>query len=47
MIDLYLDGRLAGGLNFIWDDQRPRTQVLTELWDRVTELLARDLGRGV
>jgi len=47
MIDLYVDGKRAGGLEFIWDDQWPRSQVLAELWNRVTDVLAQDLGSGV
>ena len=46
MIDLHLDGERSGALEFIWDDEWPRSQVLAELWNRITELLAQDLGGG-
>jgi hypothetical protein len=47
MIDVYLDDKLSGGFEFVWDERRQPSAVLAELWDRVTELLARDLGSGI
>ncbi len=47
MIDVFVDGKLAGGLEFEWDDCAPLSDVLDDLLDRVTELLVQDLGSGV
>jgi hypothetical protein len=46
MIDVFLDGRKCGGIEFHWLDTQPSSQVLRELFDRVTELLAQELGSG-
>ena len=44
MIDLSLDGKHAGGLEFIWADEWPQSEVLAELWN---SRHAQDLGSGI
>ena len=46
MVDVYLDGELAGGLEVVWNDASPKAQVLRDLRERIEELLARELGSG-
>jgi len=47
MIDVYLDSERLASLEVVWDDACPECEVLRELRERIEELLAQELGRGI